>query len=283
MGNVIDTTKIRPGQEASVEARPVVTAANHDGNVDRPAGAPATASALPVDTKRRASRARRVILPVVGIAVLLLGSLFGYRAWYNAIHFVSTDNAVVSGTIIQVGALNAGQVIAVYADVGDKVQKGQVVGRVAVPLAVSTTAGGTPKLDFSDTANQSVDVTSPLTGVVVARLADSGSTVAAGQAILAVVDPTRLYVTANVSETDVERLRVGQSVDVTVDSLGTTLPGRVVAITPASAGAFSLLPQQNASGNFTKVTQVVPVKIALEAGNRPLLVGSSVEVSIQVQ
>jgi len=241
------------------------------------------AAATPAVTGKPRARARRVILPLLGIAVLLLGGGLGYRAWYDANHFVSTDNAQVSGTIVQVGALNAGLVLAVYADVGDNVRKGQVVARITLPLAVSTTAGGTPKLDFSDTANQSVDVTSPLTGVVIARMADSGSTVAAGQGIVAVVDPTRLYVTANVSETDVERLKVGQSVDVTVDSLGATLPGRVAAITPASAGSFSLIPQQSASGNFTKIAQVVPVKIALDSGNRPLLVGSSVEVRIQVQ
>ncbi len=283
MGNAIDMTKIRPEPEENAEARRAVPAPSRDGNVQPLADGPIRSAAAPAVAGKPQARARRVILPLLGIAVLLLGGVFGYRAWYDANHFVSTDNAQVSGTIVQVGALNAGLVLAVYADVGDNVRKGQVVARVTLPIAVSTTAGGTPKLDFSDTANQTVDVTSPLTGVVVARLADAGSAVAAGQAIVAVVDPTRLYVIANVSETDVERIEVGQPVDVTVDSLGVTLPGRVAAITPASAGAFSLLPQQNASGNFTKVTQVVPVKIALDAATRPLLVGSSVEVSIQVQ
>jgi len=119
--------------------------------------------------------------------------------------------------------------------------------------------------------------------VVVARLADPGSTVAPGQAIVAVVDPTQLYVTANVNETDVDRLQVGQPVDVTVDSLGVALPGRVEAVTPASASSFSLIPAQNTSGNYTKVIQVVPVKIAVDYGSLPLIVGSSVEVNIHVQ
>ncbi len=126
-------------------------------------------------------------------------------------------------------------------------------------------------------------MTSPLSGVVVARLADPGSTVAPGQAIIDVVDPTALYVTANVNETDIDRVKVGEPVDVTVDSLGVTLPGRVEAITPASAGSFSLIPSQNTSGNYTKVVQVVPVKISVDYGNLPLIVGSSVEVNIHVQ
>ncbi len=207
----------------------------------------------------------------------------GYRYWYNATHYVWTDNAQISGSIIQVGALNAGQVSAVLTDVGQRVTEGQVIARVSVPEPVAATAGGTAKLGFTNTENQLADVKSPLSGIVVARMADPGSTVAPGQPIIAVVDPTRLYVTANVNETDVDRIHVGQPVDVTVDSLGVVLPGRVEAITPASAASFSLIPQQNSTGNYTKVIQVVPVKISVDYGNLPLIVGTSVEVNIHVQ
>lgn len=219
---------------------------------------------------------------MLGVALVAIIA-FGYRYWYNATHFVWTDNAQISGSIIQVGALNAGQVSAVLTDVGQRVTKGQVIARVSVPEPLATTDGGTAKLGFTNTENQQADVKSPLSGIVVARLADPGSTVAPGQAIIAVVDPTRLYVTANVNETDVDRIHVGQPVDVTVDSLGVVLPGRVEAITPASAASFSLIPQQNSTGNYTKVIQVVPVKISVDYGNLPLIVGTSVEVNIHVQ
>jgi len=234
---------------------------------------------LPESKRRGVSRA--VVFPIVVVVVIAIAA-FAYRYYYNSTHFVYTDNAQVSGAIIQIGALNAGEVSAVFTDVGQHVTSGQVIAQVSVPMALAST-GGTPKLGFSSAQNQQVDVKSPLSGVVVARLADPGSTVAPGQAIVAVVDPTQLYVTANVNETDVDRLQVGQPVDVTVDSLGVALPGRVEAVTPASASSFSLIPAQNTSGNYTKVIQVVPVKIAVDYGSLPLIVGSSVEVNIHVQ
>jgi multidrug resistance efflux pump len=239
------------------------------------------AGALVLPPKPRRS-SRRIILPIA-VVVLAAVAVFGYRYFYNASHFVWTDNASIAGSIIPVGALNAGQVTAVLTDVGQRVQPGQVIAKVTIPQAMAATASGDPRLGFSNTANQVIDVTSPLGGVVVARLADPGSTIAPGQPIVEVVDPTQLYVIANVNETDVERIKVGEPVDVTVDSLGTTLAGRVQAITPASAASFSLIPAQNSSGNYSKVLQVVPVRISIDYGSLPLIVGSSVEANIHVQ
>ncbi|HLZ07811.1 MAG TPA: HlyD family efflux transporter periplasmic adaptor subunit, partial [Chloroflexota bacterium] len=159
----------------------------------------------------------------------------------------------------------------------------QVVAKVTVGQTLAMTSSGAAKVGFADTQNQETDVTAPLSGVIVARLADPGSTVAPGQPIVEVVDPTRLYVIANISEVDLGRVRVGESVDVTVDSLNVTLPGRVDAITPASAGSFSLIPPSNSTGNYSKVVQVVPVRVSVDYGNLPLIVGSSVEVNIHVQ
>ncbi|MGH2460588.1 MAG: HlyD family secretion protein [Chloroflexota bacterium] len=240
------------------------------------------AAPVPPAKSSRGRISRVVLFPVLVVIVLAIAG-FAYRYVYNSTHYVYTDNAQISGSLIQVGALNAGEVSAVNTDIGQHVTQGQVIARVSVPMAMSAANGGTAKLGFSNTENQQVDVTSPLNGVVVARMADPGSTVAPGQAIIAVVDPTALYVTANVNETDIDRIKVGEPVDVSVDSLGVTLPGRVEAITPASAGSFSLIPSQNSSGNYTKVVQVVPVKISVDYGNLPLIVGSSVEVNIHVQ
>ena len=67
-----------------------------------------------------------------------------------------------------------------------------------------------------------------------------------------------------------------------VDALNQDVAGRVESITPATAGTFSLLPTSNTSGNFTKVTQLVPVRISVNLGNQPVLLGSSAEVKIRV-
>lgn len=239
--------------------------------------------AAQVSPPKRGRGIPRPVLYLVGLVVLLAIVGFAYRAVYNSSHFVYTDNAQVAGSIIAVGPMTAGQVTGVLTDVGQHVTKGQVIARVAVPQTQTATASGAPQVVFSNTANQIVEVTSPLDGVVVSRLADPGSTVAAGQPIIQVVNPTQLYVLANVDESNVDRVQVGEPVDVTVDSLGATLPGRVTAVTPASASSFALIPQQNTTGNFTKVSQVVPVKISVDYGNQPLIVGSSVEVNIHVR
>jgi len=237
-------------------------------------------TAVAPSKRRRPTRA--IIYPILVVIAVIIAAV-AYQYWYNSTHFVWTDNAQVSGSIIQVGPLNAGQVNAVYTDIGQRVTAGQVIARVSVPQPLTVTTSGTAKLGITDTENQTVDVKSPLNGVVVARVADPGSTIAAGQPIIEVVDPNALWVIANVNETDLDRIHVGNPVDVTVDSLGVTLPGRVEAITAASASSFSLIPSQNTTGNFSKVVQVVPVKISVNYGSLPLIVGSSVEVNIHVQ
>src|SRR5262249_9091803 len=109
-----------------------------------------------------------------------------------------------------------------------------------------------------------------------------GATVQAGQALVTVVDPSQMWVNANIEETNVSRLKVGDAVTVHVDALGTDVTGRVESITPATANSFSLLPTSNTSGNFTNVTQLAPVPISVNLGNQPILLGSSAEVKIQV-
>jgi len=92
-----------------------------------------------------------------------------------------------------------------------------------------------------------------------------------------------MWVDAHINETDVPRVHVGQAADVTIDALGATVPGSVQAITPATAGVLSLLPQSNnTTSNFTKVTQVVPVRIAVDLSGEPGVLGSSASVRIHV-
>jgi membrane fusion protein (multidrug efflux system) len=141
---------------------------------------------------------------------------------------------------------------------------------------------GQPKLDFLGSGDSTVTVQSPVDGVVMAVPTTPGASVQAGQALITVVDPSQMWVNANIEETNVGRLKVGQPVTVHVDALGTDVAGRVESITPATASSFSLLPTTNTSGNFTKVTQLVPVRISVNVGNQPVLLGSSVEVKVQV-
>jgi multidrug resistance efflux pump len=224
-----------------------------------------------------------LLLPIL----LVMGALaanFGYRYWYDATYFVMTDNAQVAGDLVQVGSLNAGRLIATRVEVGDQIQQGQEIATVGIPQQVGAVPmGGAPIVQDTGASDARVPIRAPLSGIVAARLASAGGTVAAGQPIYAVVDPNQVWVKANIEEDKVARLQVGQAVEVHVDTLGRSFAGRVDAIAPASAATFSLLPSGNASGNYTKVTQLVPVKIVVDSGDAILRLGTSVEVRIQVR
>lgn len=108
------------------------------------------------------------------------------------------------------------------------------------------------------------EIVAPAAGRIGRKNIEVGNHVQPGQALLAVVQPSA-WVTANFKETQLHRLRVGQPVTLAVDSLpGHEFAGRVESISPASGAQFALLPPDNATGNFTKIVQRVPVKIVFD-------------------
>jgi membrane fusion protein (multidrug efflux system) len=114
-------------------------------------------------------------------------------------------------------------------------------------------------------------IVAPFDGVVGERQVQPGDYVNIGSNLINVVPLPDVYVIANYKETQLTRVQPGQPVDVTVDSFPSqSLHGRVERIAPASGSQFALLPPDNATGNFTKVVQRIPVRIALDKG-QPLL------------
>ena len=129
-------------------------------------------------------------------------------------------------------------------------------------------------------------VVAPFDGTVGTRLVQVGDYVNVGTNLIAVVPIPAVYVMANFKETQLTRVEPGQPVDVTVDTFpGEVLRGRVERLSPASGAVFALLPPDNATGNFTKVVQRIPVRIGFEPG-QPLVAklraGMSVEARIHV-
>jgi membrane fusion protein (multidrug efflux system) len=114
-------------------------------------------------------------------------------------------------------------------------------------------------------------IAAPFDGVVGERGVQPGDYVNIGSNLINVVPLPDIYLIANYKETQLTRVRPGQSVDVTIDSFpDQILHGKVERISPASGSQFALLPPDNATGNFTKVVQRIPVRIALDPG-QPLL------------
>jgi membrane fusion protein (multidrug efflux system) len=130
-------------------------------------------------------------------------------------------------------------------------------------------------------------IIAPLDGVIAQRTVQAGQQVAAGTPLMAVVPLSHVWIDANFKEVQLARMRVGQPVTINADIYGgsVTYHGHVEGWGAGSGSAFALLPPQNASGNWIKIVQRVPVRIALDAGElkaNPLRIGLSVSAEVDV-
>ena len=217
---------------------------------------------------------RRMILVPVLIVLAVLAIIGGISYYiYNGYMYYSTDDAQVNGQIVNVSAPGNGQLATLTVKQGDRVTSGQTIGTVTVAGTGANAQGTT------------VDITSPISGTIVQVPAVQGQAVAAGLTVVQVTDLSNLNVVAYVDENTINNVSNGQQVDVKVDAFnGTTYTGHVQQIVQATAGSFSLLPtQDNASGNFTKVGQRIPVIVTLNGnGGNDLVPGMSAEVTIHL-
>ncbi len=142
-------------------------------------------------------------------------------------------------------------------------------------LAAAQAAVDNARLQLSYTR-----ITAPMAGMVSRKQVEIGQLVQPGQPLLTIVADTGMWVTANYKETQLSDIRVAQPVDIDIDAYpGCSAKGRVESLSAATGATFALLPPDNATGNFTKVVQRVPVRIAVMQGcgpNRPLRPGLSV-------
>jgi len=135
---------------------------------------------------------------------------------------------------------------------------------------------------------QYTTIVAPIAGVVGRRAVHPGQNVSAGQQLMTVVplDSGNIWVTANFKETQLKNMRPGQPVRISVDTYGRTYEGHVLNIAGASGARYSLLPPENATGNYVKVVQRIPVRIAFDGGQDPshtLRLGMSVEPNVRVR
>jgi membrane fusion protein (multidrug efflux system) len=127
-------------------------------------------------------------------------------------------------------------------------------------------------------------ITAPVDGVVSKKSVNVGDTVASGQPVMAVASQKGLWVVANLKETQLTAVRPGQPVEIKVDAFpNQTFRGTVSSISPATGATFALIPPDNASGNFTKVVQRIPIRIDIDQSSDPTFLlrqGLSAVVSI---
>jgi membrane fusion protein, multidrug efflux system len=141
-------------------------------------------------------------------------------------------------------------------------------------------------LDQAELNLQYTTIVAPIDGVVGKKSVAIGQNVTAGQELMAVVPLDDLWVTANFKETQLDKMRVGQPVKIKVDAYDREYTGKVLRIAGASGARFSLLPPENATGNYVKVVQRIPVRIALDPGQNNdhlLRQGMSVTPTVQLQ
>jgi membrane fusion protein (multidrug efflux system) len=148
---------------------------------------------------------------------------------------------------------------------GAQADKKQVSMRTADAQAkVAKVAEARASLDAALLNLSYTEVVAPVDGVATHKQVEPGQIVQAGQGLLVVVPLQDVWVTANFKETQLRKMKAGQKAEVKVDTYGKTFSGHVDSIAGATGGVLSLLPPENATGNYVKVVQRIPVKIVLD-------------------
>ncbi len=158
--------------------------------------------------------------------------------------------------------------------------------RAAVLARAATRDLAQAELDQAQLNLGYAQIASPISGVVGKKSVEVGDRVAPGQQLMAIAQVDAPWVTANFRETQIELMHVGLAAEVHVDAIDRTLRGSIEAFGGATGSRLSVLPPENATGNYVKVVQRVPVRIALEPdqpGMERLRPGMSVEVRVRVR
>ncbi|NMM65159.1 HlyD family secretion protein [Clostridium sp. P21] len=212
---------------------------------------------------------KKLIWVILAVVVIAIGSIGAYY-WYENTYFVSTDDARVSADLVNVTPQIQGKLLELNVEEGDSVSKNQILARQ----------------EMNNIADSNVDqslVRAPISGTVIKKQGTIGELWSPSQTLITLIDPTKLYITADVEETKLGKVRVGQSVDITIDQFSSQkFTGKVKSVGEAANSAFSMLPSSTSS-TFTKVVQRIPVKIELNKFNAKILPGTNAVIKIHVK
>lgn len=214
---------------------------------------------------------KRKIL-IIGILILIVVALssIGFYYWYENTYYVSTEDAKVNADFVSVTPKISGKLLEMNVDEGDEVTKNEILARQEM--------NNLPDASVEDSL-----VRAPIDGIVVKKQGDVGEISSTSQTIFTLVDPGKIYITANIEETKLEKVKVGQPVDITIDQYGSEkFTGKVKSIGEISNSAISLLPSST-SATFTKVVQKVPIKIQLDDFKEKILPGTNAVIKIHIK
>ncbi|KIJ87764.1 multidrug effluc protein [Staphylococcus saprophyticus] len=210
---------------------------------------------------------KMVLINIVTIVVLVIIGVVGFHFYNQATGFVSTDNAKVDGEQIKISAPASGEIKSFDVKNNEKLNKGDKVAEIA--------AKG------EDGQSQNMDVKMPQDGTIVKTDGMEGSMAQAGTPIAYAYNLDDSYITANVDEKDIADVEEGKDVNVKLDGEDAELKGKVEEVGKATASSFSMMLSSNTDGNYTKVSQVVPVKISLDSKpSKNVVPGMNAEVKI---
>lgn len=215
-------------------------------------------------------KSNKPILVGIVVVVILLVAFVAFYLNYQKANFVKTENASVQSNMITVASKIGGTVLDVKVKQGDFVKKGDILIEID-PLTS----------DSSQIDNSFVRAT--IDGTILKTLNGEGQSISAGQTVCYIADENDKYVISNIDETDINNIHIGQNVDIKIDQYGDQeFSGRVVEVGSATTSAFSIV-SSTASGNYTKSTQVAPVKIVFEQNIDDILIGANAEVNIHIK
>lgn len=210
------------------------------------------------------SRSRLIIANIAGVLVICFFIAAGAYFYYEKSNFIKTEDAVVAADMMPVVAPAPGVLASWNIQEGVDVSDKSIVGGVS---------DGT----------KTIPVSSRMKGKIIKNDARAGQPVQAGQVLAQEADMDHLYIIANIKENRLKDIKIGQSVDVTVDGdPGAKFEGVVKTIGYATNSVFSVLPQQGSTGSYTKVTQKIPVKISINQVSSKVLPGMNSEVKISI-
>ena len=210
-----------------------------------------------------------LLIGIVVIVVCILAGAVSYFV-YDKSNFVKTDNATVQYDMVTIVSKINGNIQDVKVKQGDYIHKNDVIMDIDPTVADST------QIDNSY-------IRSTMDGAVLEVVGTQGQAVTAGQTVAYLAHDTKGYIISNLDEKDVNKVKIGQDVDIAIDQFGSQkFYGKVVEIGTATLATFSIIPG-TASGTFVKETQYVPVKIQFIKQPDNMLVGANATVTIHIK